>query len=179
MTDRTCKCLCQVYGPSSKLNLPGSALFRSIFLLEELDKFFKPSVLFGNPTLVSDVSLRLHLLPSIQKKTYNVFLKTVLRPQVLVLAPTIFPYCLKKRYLKTCFLDRYCEKNHLNHYNFCQQYKDHFAIDKAKGFNWIFFQTLFWETSLTFASRNISVSSKLRVWLPSFKTNLRFFFVKV
>ena len=39
----------------------------------------------------------------------------------------------RKRSLKTRVLDVHYDKSHMKCYNFCQQYKDHFAIAEATG----------------------------------------------
>lgn len=49
MATRTYRRFCKGYGPNSALNLYGSTISRSIFLLGDLDKLFKPSILLSNP----------------------------------------------------------------------------------------------------------------------------------
>ena len=47
----------------------------------------------------------------------------------------------REKSLKTRSPDVYCGKSHIEYYNFCQQYKDHFATARAKGPNHIPFAT--------------------------------------
>ena len=63
-------------------------------------------------------------------------LKTVLKARVpLSNTP-------RKKLLKARSPDVYHGKSHMEYYNFCQQYEDHFAIARAKGPNHIPFTAL-------------------------------------
>ena len=45
--------------------------------------------------------------------------------------------------LKVKTLDVYCDRSHMEYYNFCQQYKDHFATCEATEPNQILFIAFF------------------------------------
>ena len=74
-------------------------------------------------------------------------LRTVLeaRPPALAPAPQplAFPNSPRKRPLKARFSKLYCNKTHMECYNFIQQCKDHFATAKAKRPNCIPFAATF------------------------------------
>ena len=73
--------------------------------------------------------------------------RTVLeaRPPVPALSrqPFVFLEGPCEKPLKARFLELYCGKTHIECYNFCQQYEDHFATAGAKGHNWVPFAATF------------------------------------
>ena len=71
-------------------------------------------------------------------------LKAVLEAQV----PASNEPCEKS--LKTRSPDVYCDKSHMEYYNFCQQCEDHFATTGAKGPNRIFFAAFFLHDRINF-----------------------------
>ena len=80
---------------------------------------------------------------SFEKDVQQIF-KTVqeARPPTLVPQPLVFPNKPCEKFLKARFSNVYCGKTHIKCYNFCQQCKDHFTSDKAKGHNWVLFATI-------------------------------------
>lgn len=55
-----------------------------------------------------------------------------------------------KHFVKIQFPDVYKSDDHMAYYTFCQQYKDHFGIIRAKVFNHISFAELFFRDHICF-----------------------------
>ena len=92
-------------------------------------------------------------VPNYSKNDLQQILKTVLEAQTFA---SVFTSTTSKepqeKPLKTCSLDVYCRKSHINrydfcqkceNYNFCQQCEDYFAIVGATGANRICFAVSF------------------------------------
>ena len=56
----------------------------------------------------------------------------------------------REKLLKARLFDVYCDKFHMEYYNFCQQCEDHFATIKAKGPNYILFAASFLHDHINF-----------------------------
>ena len=86
------------------------------------------------------------------KKDLQQILKTIL--EVKTLAPAPHPFVVpdrpRERPLKAKFPNLYCGKSHLESYNFCHQYEDHFAIAGAKRQNGVLFATIFFQNQVLF-----------------------------
>ena len=71
-------------------------------------------------------------------------LRTVFKAQA---SPSDSP---REKLLKARSPDVYCGKSHIECYNFCQQYKDHFATARAKSPNRISFAAFFLRDCINF-----------------------------
>ena len=71
--------------------------------------------------------------------------RTVLEAKPLAFAsqPLVFPDGPHKRPLKARFSELYCDKTHMEHYNFIQQYEEYFTIAGAKKPNRVPFASTF------------------------------------
>ena len=56
----------------------------------------------------------------------------------------------REKSLKAKSPDMYCDKFHMEYYNFCQQYKDHFATVRAKSPNHVPFIAFFLRDYINF-----------------------------
>lgn len=79
--------------------------------------------------------------PSVPKYTEE-DLQRILKTILEVWAQIISKKFLNKS-LEACVPDMYCDKFYIECYNFCRQYEDYFAINRAKRFNQNFFAVFF------------------------------------
>lgn len=78
MATKTCNQSCKGYGLSYVLNLPGSITFRSLSVLENLDKFFKPPILSDYSISILDICFMALSVTKYTKKDLQRILKTIL-----------------------------------------------------------------------------------------------------
>ena len=99
---------------------------------------------------IADISVASTNVPKYSEDDLQRFLKAVLEAQAP--APTPAPIVAEASWekLKARSLDIYHGKFYIHCYNFCQQYKDYFAIVGATGPTRIFFNTSFFRDQNNF-----------------------------
>lgn len=122
-----------------------------ICLLGVFDKFLKAIILSDYPIFALNAHfVTLFITKYIEKELQHIF-KTVLEAQVFISVFIPVLKSFKKRFFKVWFSEMYTRKNHIDYYNFCQQYIDHFIIIRAKKPKQNFFlQVLFLKNCLNF-----------------------------
>lgn len=118
----------------------GSILFRApLLFVKNQYKFTGTQVLPSKSVNImaaaptnSNVSLRVYTNKDVQDII-----------QAIIKVRLVAAESLCKHLFKICFFDIYKSDNHMVCYNFCQQYKDYFAIAQAKRPNHILFVALF------------------------------------
>ena len=85
--------------------------------------------------------------PSVAKYTEE-DLQRIFRTVLEARAPPSDNICEKP--FKVRSPDVYCGKSHIECYNFCQQFEDHFATARTKGSNRIFFAVFFLRDRINF-----------------------------
>ena len=107
----------------------------SRFLFFSKSSYDKPLIDF--PIVHSIISLfELFITKYIKEDLQKIF-KLILKAHI-----SLFDGSCKKP-LKAESSNIYCDKFHMEYYNFCQQFKDYFSIVKVKGLNYIFFAVFF------------------------------------
>lgn len=150
MTARTYRFLYKGYRPSFVLGLLCSIFSRSIFLFKDFDKLFKPQVLSEHSIFAFNTTFATLFITKYIKKNLQPIFKMVLEALALLPALITFVESSQEHFFKACFSDIYYRKNHLDCYNFCQQYKNYFTITKTKGLNQIFVTIFFLKNHINF-----------------------------
>ena len=117
---------------------------------------------------IADAPTTTTTVPQYFENNLQQIFKAVLEARTLTSAlilTSVISEVLRKK-LKAHSLDVYCEKFHMDCYNFCQQCEDYFATAEAMGPTWICFTTSFLWDQISFRWQQYKQKNNVEIFVP-------------